>query len=251
MISKLGYVPKESRGGDHAPEYFDTETVTAADRSKFRTRKRAKKASVVSRILAGIVALVVLGGIGFGIWFLVGSGADDKGNGLTYAALSKPCDKLDPAPIKDITKGSDVKATKDEVEKHAHSTEQFCEASFGKPGEGGSVAVNTQVFKRDAGAKNAYEDALDEAELNAKEATETGGGEQLIEPVEGIGSKAFSNTRKAAKGSKTVDYTLVYYQDNAFIETRLSVYNGAASLSEVKGYTKAVAQKYMENWAAA
>lgn len=250
MISKLGYVPKESRG-DHAPEYFDTETVTAADRSKFRTRKRAKKSSPLMKVLAGVIALLVLGGIGFGVWTLVNSGGDANDGGLAYAALKKPCDALDTSPIESLVSGSKVDVTKDEVEKNAHSTEQFCETTYGKTGEGGYLSVHSMVFKRDAGAKNAYEDAMEEAEANAEEAEANGGAKQVIEPVDGVGAKAYSLLFVAAEGSKTVDYMLAYYVDNAYIETRLSAFNGAASEKDVRKYTEDIAAKYMENWAGA
>lgn len=247
MISKLGYVPRESRG-DHSPEYFDTETVTAADRSKFRTRKRAKRSSPVVKILVGVVALLLVGGIGFGVWALVTGGDEDSGDGLTYSPLAKPCDALDSSPIDSLADGK-VTPTRDEVSKNAHSSEQYCDAGFGK--DGGSLSIHTQVFKRDAGAKNAYKDSLAEFKLNADEAEKSGGAEQVIKDVDGVGTKAFSLQYVAAEGSKTVDYMLGYYDDNAYIEARVTVFNGAASDAEVAKYAKELAGKYMDNWAAA
>ncbi|HZE42054.1 MAG TPA: hypothetical protein VE172_24930 [Stackebrandtia sp.] len=244
-IEKLGYVPRDARGA-FDEESFDVDRETADDRSKYRKRRRAKKASIGARLgLAAIVIVVVVALVG-GVWYLVSGGGSDAKSGPAFATLDKPCSPLDTSPMKSVINGAKLTKQQDTTEKQEHSSQQHCDMAFGGAGKGGDIQANSEVYRRDAGAKNAFDDAASESKDAVKQHADL----QTFTKLSNVESGGFAVVRKPDAKSKTVDYSLNVYRDNVFLEIRVSVYNGAASERQVAGYSKDIAKKYLDNWAA-
>jgi hypothetical protein len=239
MIGKLGYVPPEARHID-ASEEFDTENVTAADRVKYRSRKRAKKASPLVKIGVIAAVVVVVAGLGGGIWWLASGEDEAAGSQLTYEAVDKPCTLLDLDSLQGVSGADESKEMRNETETKQHKSEQICEVTLGKDGSVGSVQVYAEVFPRDAGASNAFEHGQDDAKESTTENV-------TYDKVAGLADGAFSVSRVPSQDSETVDYSLYLHHDNAYLYTRVSLYKGTTP-EDAAGYAKAIAEDYLAGW---
>lgn len=239
MIGKLGYVPRQARHPEMSEE-FDTDNVSADDRHKFRTRKRAKKASPLAKVGVVGLVLVVVAAIGGGIWWLSSGDEESTSSGLAYEAVKKPCDLLDLSPLSGISGTDKVNKMRDEVDAKQHKTAQTCEVTLGEDGKVGSVQVYSEVFPRNAGAGNAFDRASEKAKTDSTETVK-------YAAVDGVKDGAFSVTRVPSADSKTIDYSLSLHDDNAYLYARVTLYDGTDA-KEVAKYAQAIAEKYLEGW---
>lgn len=245
MVAQLGYVPPEARHSSMTGE-FDVDSVTAADRTKYRTRKRAKKASPLAKLgTAGIVVVVVLALIG-GIWWLNSGSGDGDASTTTYSAVNKPCEMLQDSSLEAVPGGDKSKQMRNESKKKTHKSEQTCDVILGSKGSQGSLQIYSEVFSsKTKGASNAG--AQNTFEHGAKQAKATAGDNITVDKVKGVADGAFAVSRVPSQSSKTVDYSLHLVDDNAYLYTRVALYKGSTAKDAAK-YAKTIATDYLSTW---
>ena len=240
MIGKLGYVPPEVRHPGGITDDSDPTKSRADDRVKYRTRKRAKKASPLAKLgVAGIV-VVLVAALGGGIWWLTSGSDETSEDQNAYSPLEKPCELVDSEVLKGVPGAGSFKVLRDEADAKTHKTQHTCDGSLGKDGAGGNVQVYAEVFEREASAKNAYEHAEEDAQANESDTTS-------VSKVDDMDVVAFSVERIAEEGDSAVDYSLHLRDENVYFYTRVSLYDGS-STDDVTKYTKDIATRYLESW---
>lgn len=233
MIGKLGYVPPEARHDD--PDDFDIDRLTAQDRSKFKARRRARKASpLVKTAIIGCVVLVVAA-IGVGIWWLTDDETPESTSELAYQALTAPCDPLDVTALSDLS--TDVAPMVEDVREIGSKTEHRCAVRVGtEPGTGADVEVMTTVFGLDAGARNEFE------HVQGKLSEQEGYAE-----LSGVGEGTFVVSHPWSDDTGTADYSLHAWDGNAYLYARVVVYT-EISEDAIAQHAAAIAQTYFDNW---
>jgi hypothetical protein len=225
-IGKLGYMPKEPRR-----------------RSDFqKVRSRARKSSPWPKIVAGVVALALVGG---GVWWFMNrdtdEGAGDAADaGLTYAGSESPCSLVDAGPIESAVNGAEPTEAA-EAEQKSRGWVQACTLTYGEPDQAAALLeVEGTVFDSDAKASVNFE-------LGTGELAEMGDLWTPIDPAPQIGDQATAVARVVTDG--TSNYQLHLQDDNVYLVLRLSVAKEAgvdeASLTEM---TTQLAEAYLANW---
>jgi len=242
MIGKLGFVPPEARSMNPEDDRFNLDRLHD-NNTKVRARKRAKKASPLAKV-GGVVAVVaVVALLGGGVWWLTSGEDPADESGLAYEVLDAPCDALDTTPLEDLSAGSNELPPLEESREIGSKTEQKCAISLSaEAGTGVDVEVSSTVFSRDAGAKNEFRDAAEEAE---EAATDT----RVYAEVDGPGTDAFTVARTWQTDTGSADFSLYLYDANAYLHVRVTIYSvDEVSDSEVAAHATEVATTYLDNW---
>jgi hypothetical protein len=223
---RLGYMPKEPRR-----------------RSDFqKVRSRARKSSPWPKIVAGVVAVAL---VGAGVWWFMnrdsdGEGGDEAGAGLTYDGSEEPCSLVDAGPLESVVNGAEPTEAADAEQKN-QGYAQLCTLTYGEADRAAALLeVDGMVFDSDAKASVNFE--LGKGELD-------GMGELWtpVDPAPSIGDQATAVSRIVADG--TSNYQLHLQDDNVYLVLRLSLAKEAgideAAFTEL---TTQLAESYLANW---
>lgn len=234
MIGKLGFVPPEAKH-DRISDDFDPDRISSDDKAKYRTRKRARKASPWKILGIAVLAVALVAGAVVGAMALWGGGDDsDSDSDLKYEASDSSCDLLDVSALDDVTGGSEPEVLTDETEREANKSKQTCEVT--DPEAGVNVQIVAETFQLEARAARSYERHFDNVDPD---------GADDVADVDGIGSAAYSLTRIDDGSAR---YELRLHDGNAYVLTTVSLYGDNAADADVEELAQEVAGAYLDNW---
>ncbi|WP_460499248.1 hypothetical protein [Glycomyces tarimensis] len=224
-IDKLGYVPKETRR-----------------RSDFqKVRSRARKSSPWPKIIAAIVAVGLLGGVGWW-WFNRDEPpeqTDAAAAGLTYGSSEEPCSLVDAAPIEPYVDGVEPE-TAASAEQKSRGWEQSCVLTYGAADSAVALLEFEGVsFESDAKASVNFE-------LGAREVSEMAEPWTAVEPAPEIGDQAAAVVRVVDEG--TSNYQLHVQDDNVYLILRLSVVDSGLDQQGLSDLSVALTSSYLNAW---
>lgn len=248
VYSHLGYVPREERRRRPADDEVSFGSEPPADDKRFKSMRRARRASGKAKAFMVIGVVVALALIGGGVWYLVNSGDDGRADtGGAYAALEKPCSVLDLAAV------SDMGLTEDQT-RHRESSEpksdggaaQTCAISLtGADGLGVDVGFEARVFDAPAKARNDWEFKMD------AQKTKGGNGWKLTELGGEPGTQAFSLLQSWNADTASADYRLIFWHENVSVESRLTILKQSqVDENDLAKRAMDLAKAYMAKWAA-
>lgn len=249
MYSHLGYVPREERRRTSAPSDGTFSLEASADDKKFKSMRRARRASGKAKafMVIGLVAAIAL--IGGGIWYL--NSGDDEGRadtGGVYAALEKPCSVLDLAPVSDLGLSEDQKRHRETSEaKSDGGAAQVCAVSLtsGDNKVNVDIGFDARVYDVPAKARNDWEFKL-EAQKTAKN-----NGWKLTELSGEPGTQAFSLLQSWNADTASADYRLIFWHENVSVEGRLTILKQSqVDENDLAKRALELAKAYLAKWAA-
>ncbi|HEU5128468.1 MAG TPA: hypothetical protein VFU12_10810 [Glycomyces sp.] len=224
-IGKLGYVPKETRR-----------------RSDFqKKRSRARKTSPVPKIIAAVVALGLLGGIGWW-WFNredTGEATQEAASDLTYTNSEDPCSLADAGMLADYTGGVEPE-TSAEAEQKSRGWQQLCVLTYGAPDS--SVALlefEALAFESDGKASVNFE-------LGAREVAELTDSWTQVDPAPEVGDQAAAVAAVVDEG--TSNYQLHVQDDNVYLVVRLALVDSGLDQQGLTDLTAGLTDDYLAAW---
>lgn len=224
-IGKLGYVPKETRR-----------------RSDFqKKRSRARKSSPIPKVIAAIVALGLVGGIGWW-WFNrddSGEATQDTDTGLTYSGSEEPCSLVDAAPLDAHTGGVDPETT-GSADQKSRGWQQLCVLTYGTPDN--SVAL----LEFEAVSFSSNDKAAVNYELGAREVAELTDSWSQLDPAPEVGDQAAAVASVVEEG--TSNYQLHLQDDNVYLVVRLALVDSGLDQQGLTELTVELADSYLAAW---
>ncbi|GIG65050.1 hypothetical protein [Phytomonospora endophytica] len=248
VYSHLGYVPREERRPRPAREdddFMSPSTDSGADDKKFKSMRRARKASGLTRTLVIVGVVLALAAVAGGAWWLFGTGDDGRTDaGGEYAVLEKPCSVLDQAAVADYSLAEDTARHRETSEpKTDGGAEQTCSVSLN--GDGGisvDIAFDSRVYDSAAKASNDWEFKLDEQK------TQPDGGWKLTE-MSGIGTQAYSLLRSWDGDADAANYRIHLWDDNVSLEAGLTIYSQeTVDDADIAARAEALVKAYLAGW---
>ncbi|GLZ81841.1 hypothetical protein Afil01_66480 [Actinorhabdospora filicis] len=250
VYSHLGYVPREERRRrPAAPEQEAFSTEASADDKKFKSMRRARRASGKAKAFMAIGLVVALALIGGGVWYLINGSGDDgrTDTGGAYAALENPCSVLDLAAVSDLGLTEDTARHRQSSEpKSDGGAAQTCAVSLtGADGLGVDVGFDARVFDSAAKARNDWEFKMD------AQKTKGGNGWKLTELGGEPGTQAYALLQSWNADAGSADYRLVFWHENVSVESRLTILKQSqVDENDLAKRAMELAKAYMAKWAA-
>jgi len=248
VYSHLGYVPREERRRRPAPAPEDEfpSTDSSAEDKKFKTMRRARKASGLTKTLVVVAVVAVVAALAGGGWLLFGGNDDGKTDtGGEYAVLDQPCSVLDTAAVSDLSLTEDTARHRESSEpKTDGGAEQTCSVSLnGDAGINVDIQFDTRVYDSEAKASNDWEFKLDEQK------TQPDSGWKLTE-ISGVGKQAYSLLRSWDGDADAANYRIHLWDGNMSLEAALTIYSQeTVSDEDIAGRADTLVKAYMEKWA--
>ncbi|MEV0650269.1 hypothetical protein AB0I28_33910 [Phytomonospora sp. NPDC050363] len=246
VYSHLGYVPREERRRPTSDgDFLSPSTEPGSDDKKFKTMRRARKASATTKalVVGGVVLAVAL--VAGGGWWLFGG--DDDGRtetGSTYSVLEKPCSILDTAAVADYSLTEDVARHRETSEpKTDGGAEQTCAISLAGDGPVDvDITFDSRVYDTPAKASNDWEFKLDEQK------TQPDGGWKLTE-LSGLGKQAYSLLRSWDGDADAANYRIHLWDENVSIEAAVTIYSqDAVDDTDIAARTEQLVKSYLAKW---